>query len=224
MSNCSLIIGPSGTGKSSALRNLDPKSTFVISILDKPLPFRGYKKKYTKIKGWDDTENNHFSSDDWTRIIMCIKMVNEKRPDIKVLILDDMQYLMANEFLRRATETGFTKFTELAQHIWMVINALINTRADLYTFALSHSELDQNGKYKCKTVGKLLDEKITLEGMFSLVFYSMVVDGEFKFLTQNDSVHTAKTPLAMFADKLIDNDLKSIIETMQDYFNDGDEE
>lgn len=211
MSNSVLIIGPSGSGKSTSIRTLDSDSTYVLNVLGKPLPFRGYKKQYNVDK------KNYYQTDDWTKIIKCIRGVNEERPDIKTLVIDDLQYLMANEFMRRASEHGYSKFTELAQHIWCVINELTNTRDDLFTFTLSHNELDANGKYKCKTIGKLLDEKITIEGMFTCVFHSMVVDDKFKFLTQNDGIHIAKTPMGMFDSKLIDNDLNEVIKKMKEY-------
>lgn len=219
MSNAVLIIGESGTGKSTAIRNLDPKTTFIINILDKPLPFRGYKSSYKPISGWSDKEGNYFFSDDWQRIIRCIQMVDKERPEITTLILDDAQYLMANEYMRRAKEVGYAKFVELAQHVWTVINTLNSCRSDLFTFVLSHNETDQNGKSKCKTIGKMLDEKITLEGMFTIVFHSLVMDKQYKFLTQNDGYHVAKSPLGMFSTEMIDNDLLPIIEIMKSYMN-----
>lgn len=221
MSNATLILGMSGTGKSTSIRNLNPAETFIINVLAKPLPFKGARGKYKAIKSWDDADGNYLATDDYTRILRCIDMVNKSRPEIKIICLDDMQYLMANEYMKRATENGFAKFTEMAQHIWMVINALTSTRDDLYSFVMSHSELDVNGRYKAKTIGKMLDEKITLEGMFTTIFHSLVVNGEFKFLTQNDGYHVAKSPLGMFEDSLIDNDLSEIIKIMQQY-NEGE--
>src|ERR1700684_577226 len=107
MSDSILIIGPSGSGKSSSLRNLDPNKTFVLSVIDKPLPFKGYTKHYKAIKNWDDTEGNYFASDDWQRILKCLRMVNSNRPDITVMVIDDIQYILANEFMRRSSELGF---------------------------------------------------------------------------------------------------------------------
>lgn len=218
MSNATLIIGPSGSGKSTAIRNLNPKTTFCINVLDKPLPFKAYKKYYKAIEGWNDKEGNYYSSDDWQRIIRCIKMVNEDRPEIDVLIIDDFQYLLANEFMRRAAEKGFDRFTDIAQHAWLVIKEITATRPDLYCFVLSHSESDQNGLMKCKTIGKMLDDKITLEGMFTVCLHALMIDGEFKFLTQYDGSHVCKSPCEMFPDKYIDNDLKEIKEKMELYF------
>ena len=221
MSNTTLIIGESGSGKSTSLRHLDPESTFIINILDKPLPFRGYKTHYKAVTK-DNPLGNYYATDDYNVILRCIKSVNE-REDIKVLVIDDFQYLLANEFMRRAAEKGFDRFTDIAQHAWLVIKELIETREDLYCFVLSHSESDSQGRMKAKTIGKMLDDKITLEGMFSTVLYAMVVDSEFKFLTQNDGFHIAKSPISMFDWKYIDNDLAIVIEKMNDYFNEDEE-
>lgn len=216
MSNTSLIIGESGTGKSTSLEKLNPKETFVLNILDKPLPFKGYKKNYIKINS-DATEGNYYSTDDYLKIIRIIKTINEKRTDIKNIIIDDFQYCLANEFMRRATETGFMKFTEIGQHAWLIIKALTDCREDLDCFVLSHSETDINGKYKCKTIGKMLDDKITIEGMFTVIFHAQVMDGAYRFLTQNDGTHIAKSPCGMFNDKYINNDLMYVKEKMFEY-------
>lgn len=218
MSNTTLIIGPSGTGKTTSIRNLDPTSTFIISVMNKPLPIKGYKKLYKPISGWDDKKGNYYASDDYNRVIRCIKMIDEERPEIENLILDDWQYLLGNEFMRRAAERGFDRFTDIAQHAWLTVNALINTRPDLFCFVLSHSDIDNNGRSKCKTIGKMLDEKITIEGMFTVVLHSMIVDGEYKFLTQNDGFHLAKSPMKMFDDLYIENDLEIIKNKMKLYF------
>jgi len=219
MSNTSLIIGESGTGKSTSLALLDHKETFIINVLDKPLPFRGYKNNYIKITSWDDLLGNYYASDDFSKLIKCIKTVNEKHLHIKNLVIDDWQYTMCNEFMRRATETGFTKFTEIGQHAWSIIRELISCREDLYCFVLSHSDTDINGKYKCKSIGKMLDEKITIEGMFTIVLHTQIMDGVYKFLTQNDGRHIAKSPMGMFQDKYIGNDLAFVKQKMNEYYN-----
>lgn len=213
MSNTTLILGESGSGKSTSIRNLDPSTTFIISILDKPLPFRGYRSKYNvELK-------NYHASDDYRSILSYINAVNTRRPEVSVLILDDFQYLMANEFMNRSMERGFDKFTDIANHAWSVIKALTETRDDLRCFVLTHSDIDGQGKSKIKTIGKMLDDKIALEGMFTVIFHSMVLDDEYKFLTQNDGNHMAKSPMGMFSEKLIDNDLVSIIGLMKEYDN-----
>lgn len=220
MSNTSLIIGESGTGKSTSLRNLPTAETFIINVLDKPLPFRGYKANYKKLNP-EGTEGNYYASDDHFKIMKIIKHVNDKRPDIKNLVIDDWQYTMCNEFMRRATETGFAKFTEIGQHAWSIIKALTECREDLYCFVLSHSDMDGNGRYKCKSIGKMLDEKITIEGMFTVVLHTQIMDGNYKFLTQNDGGHIAKSPQGMFEDRYVDNDLVSVKQKMVSYYDES---
>lgn len=224
MSNTTLILGLSGTGKSTSLRNLDPKTTFIINVLNKPLPFRGYKSTYKPIKRistgdepYADNGGNYYASDDYSKIMAVIGAIDRHRPDITTLVVDDFQYLMCNEFMRRVGEKGFDKFNDLALHAWSVIQSLTVTRDDLYCFVLTHSDADANGLMKCKTIGKMLDDKITLEGMFTICLHSLVVDSEFKFLTQNDGSHIAKSPLTMFPDRYIDNDLAQVIKLMKDY-------
>lgn len=216
MSNTTLIIGESGAGKSSSLRNLDPSETYIINVLDKPLPFRGYKKNYWRSTK-ENPNGNYFPSDEAHKIIGCIKAVNDK-PHIKNLIIDDFQYIMANEFMRRALERGYDKFSDIAKQAWAIIKELTLTRPDLFCFVLSHSEIDITGKVKCKTIGKMLDDKITLEGMFTVVLHAQVIDGQYKFLTQNNGMFMAKSPLGMFDESLIDNDLQIVRDKMTQYF------
>lgn len=215
MSICTLIIGESGSGKSTSIRNLIPEETFIINILDKPLPFRGYKKNYIPLSS-DGKKGNYYATDDFGSLIRCIRLINTRK-EIKNIIIDDYQYVLCNEFMRRATERGYEKFTEIAQHAWHIIKELIACRDDLYCFVLSHSDTDQNGKVKCKTVGKLLDEKINLEGMFTLVLHTQIVDGQYKFLTQHDGTHLAKSPYGMISEKLIDNDLSLVKSNIINY-------
>ncbi len=215
MSNMVLVIGQSGTGKSTSLRNLDPKSTFIISVLNKPLPFKGYKKLYSM------ENKNFYCSDSYKSIIDWINAINERRPDITTLVIDDAHFIMANEFMARATEKGFCKFSEMAQHMWEVMCVAASTRADLTCFVLSHSEIDSMGVSKPKTVGKMLDEKITLESMVTVCLHTMVKDGEYKFLTQNDGSHVCKSPLGLFDEQMINNDLLVVKEKIENYFNEG---
>lgn len=231
MSNTVLIIGQSGSGKSTALRNLDPKSTFIINVLDKPLPFKGYKKNYKAIRSLKDeegkktgaTEGNYFASDDWLDIVKCIHAVNKDRSDITTLVIDDWQYILAHEFMRRMSEKGYDKYSELANHGWSTINACLGTRPTLTNFILAHSDIDSTGRSKCKTIGKMLDEKITIEGMFTTVLHSRVVDGQYLFQTQYDGEFLAKSPMQMFNEHLIPNDLLVVKGAIESYFNDGEE-
>lgn len=220
MSNTVLVIGQSGSGKSTSLRNLDPKTTFIINVLDKPLPFRGFKKSYKPVTK-ENKNGNYFSTNDWGHVVRCIEMVNKDRPDIKTLVIDDWQYILSYEFMRRSSEKGFDKFSDLAKHGWETMNACTTgQRPSLTTFILAHSDVDQNGRSKLKTIGKMLDDKITLEGLFTTVLHSRVIDGEYKFQTQDDGSYLAKSPIGMFDENLIPNDLVSVKDAVENYFND----
>jgi hypothetical protein len=216
MANITLVIGESGTGKSTSIRNLDPKETVIINVLDKPLPFKSALENYKKKTS--DQKGNYFSTDNYSKIISAINHISVNDLSIKNIIIDDFQYVMANEFMRRATERGFDKFTEIAQHAWQIIDSAAKARSDLFVFILSHSDEDNSGKIKCKTIGKMLDDKITIEGMFTTVLHSIVSDGGYKFLTQNDGSHIAKSPMGMFSQDFIDNDLYFVKQKMSEYY------
>lgn len=220
MSNITLIIGESGTGKSTSIRTLNEKETFIINVIDKPLPFREFKSKYKKITKASEgnCEGNYFASDDANKIVRMIHYISDKIPTIKNIIIDDYQYIMANEFMRRATDKGFDKFTEIGRHGWEIIENALKCRDDLYIFFLSHSETDNLGRAKCKTIGKMIDDKITLEGMFTTVLHSIINDGKYMFLTQNDGTHIAKSPMSMFDTLTIANDLNAIKDAMINYY------
>lgn len=198
-----LILGESGTGKSASLRNFEPDDLKVINVANKPLPF---KNKFESI-----------STDDYRTIIKELKL-NKK----KVAVIDDAQYLMANEFMRRATERGFDKFTEIAQNFWTLVNTVKDLPADWVVYFLAHIERDANGNEKIKTIGKLLDEKITVEGMFTIVLKTNVTDGVYSFITQNSGHDTVKSPIGMFPSIVIDNDLKYVDEKIRNYYEIGD--
>lgn len=218
MSNSVLIIGESGSGKSTSIRNLDPTETFVINVLDKPLPFKGFKKSYTPYSD-DNKDGNYYSTDNSQKIIALINRINNEMPHIKNIILDDWQYTMANAFMRRALEKGYDKFSEMAKNAWEIINALNSVRMDICSFVLSHSDTDALGKSRCKTIGKMLEDKICVEGMFTIVLHALVLEGKHKFLTQNDGLHLAKSPMGMFDQRFIDNDLAYVKSKIELYLN-----
>lgn len=215
MSNLILIIGESGTGKSTSIESLDPKETFIIQVINKPLPFRGYRKKYPLIK---DGVGNRYISDDYINIIRLINHISAKMPHIKTVIVDDFQYILSNEFIRKATEKGFDKFTLMAQHYYEIITAAGSAREDLNIIFLSHSEKKEDGSTKVKTIGKLLDEKITVEGLFTIVLNTEVENGEYYFVTQNNGRNTTKSPKGMFEDFKIPNDLNYVVKKINEYY------
>ena len=187
------IVGESGTGKSTSLRNLNPEETFIISTTGKPLPFRGWKKKYTPIKIEGTTiSGNYYNSSKWDQIIKILQIVDKKMPHIKQVIVDDFQYVLSYEFVDRATEVGYGKFSELAQHAMEILRYAEKMRDDCKMIFLTHSENvgdAMNPKYVIKTVGKLLAEKVTLEGLFTYIFFTRVSEGDdgrmqYKLLTR----------------------------------------
>lgn len=224
------IVGESGTGKSTSLRNLNPEETFIISTTGKPLPFRGWKKKYSPIKiSADGITGNYYTGSKWDQILKILQIIDKKMPHIKQIIVDDFQYVLSYEFVDRATEVGYTKFTELAQHAMEILRYAEKMRDDCKMIFLTHSENvgdAMNPKYVIKTVGKLLAEKVTLEGLFTYIFFTRVSEGtdgrmEYKLLTNSDGTCVAKTSLGMFEEMEIDNDLNEIIKVI-DAYNEGE--
>ena len=225
------IYGESGSGKSTALRNMNPETTFIISTTGKPLPFRGWKKKYVPFvinKDDKSVSGNYYISSNWEGILKILKIINKKMPHIKTVVIDDMQYILSYEFVDRATEVGYTKFSELAQHLMEILRYSEQMREDCTMCFLTHSEnvgTEIDPKYVIKTVGKLLAEKVTLEGLFTYIFCTKVQEGddgkmEYKLITNNDGKCLAKTPMDMFSDIEIDNDLNQILETIKKYNED----
>jgi hypothetical protein len=217
MATTVLVLGEVGTGKTTSLRNLDPNETFIISVLNKPLPFRGGSKKYEQKE-----DGNYFSTDNRSTIINILKKINSDRKNIKNIIIDDFQYIMCNEFMRRAHEKGYEKFTQIGQMGWEVIYTIPSLRNDLTCFVLTHSEMREDGVHGIKTIGKLAKEKGDLDGMAPIIFHSLIIEGEYKFLTNHDGVHVARTPLEMFKDKYIDNDLSKIKKVISEYYDFSD--
>jgi len=217
MSNAVLILGESGTGKSTSIRTLPPEETFIINVLGKPLPFRGGKKMYRKVDA--EGKGNYFASDNHVRIKEAIEYVNSKRPDIKYLVIDDFGYTISNDFMRKALVNGFQKFTEIGRDAWELLKSVNEVRDDLLCFVTMHSDIDAAGRSKPKTIGKLLDEKVCVEGMFTVVLHSIVNDGQYYFVTNHDGSHMAKSPMGMFKENAVHNDLKLVADTIHAYYD-----
>lgn len=215
MSNLILVIGESGTGKSTSIETLDPKETFLIQAVNKPLPFRGFKKKYPlltkKLPGNRVIANN-------IELISRAFQRCELDTKIKTIIVDDFQYVLSDEYMRKATEKGFDKFTIMAQNYYSILKIAQNMREDLNIIFLSHSETKDDGTTKVKTIGKLLDDKITIEGLFTIVLNTKVEDGSYYFETQNNGFNTSKSPKGMFEEFKIPNDLKYVVDKVNEYY------
>jgi hypothetical protein len=227
MAQSVLIIADSGSGKSTSMRNLPAKETFIINIANKPLPFKGWKKDYTNISK-DNPKGNMTSASSAAGIIKAMKHVNDNMPHIKTLVVDDWQYMSSFEYFDRANEKGYDKFTQIAANLAQVAKMPKDMREDLTIFFLTHSEdsTDINGhrKVKAKTIGKMIDNTLTLEGLFSIVLFGHVKkddDGQlhYGFDTVNNGENTCKSPMGMFEDSFIDNDLQLVKDCIAEYEN-----
>ncbi len=210
MSTPCLILGESGNGKSTALRNLDPAKTLLIQSIAKPLPF---KNKDWKVFDPATKAGNIFITDRAQDILML--MQNTKR---KIIVIDDFQYVLANELMRRYTERGYDKFSEIGYNGWHICSTAASLASDVRVYILGHTATDENGKIKIKTPGKLLDTH-SVEGMFTIVMRSIVSDGQFYFTTRNNGSDTVKTPMNMFKEELIDNDLNEVDKAICEYYD-----
>ena len=221
------IVGESGSGKTTSIRNLDPQQTFIISITGKRPGIQGAKKKYPDFKINKDKSltGNFYTTANIDNIQKVLKLVDTKMPDVKVLIIDDFQYLQAFEAMARVDEKGYGKFTDMAKHAYEVLRWSMGLREDLFVIIMTHGENtgdNLNPYYKIKTQGKMLDSVITLEGLFTYVLFTKIVKDDadniqYKFVTNSDGTCTAKSPMGLFDTKLIDNDLKLVIDKINEY-------
>lgn len=195
-----LVLGESGSGKSASLRNFEPEDVSIFNVAAKPLPF---KKKLPKK-----------STSDYAVIMDGISKSQKK-----AFVIDDSQYLMCFESFSRAKETGFGKFTDFALHFYNLVQFVIRqTPPDVIVYFLHHVESDSNtGKMKAKTMGKMLDSQLTLEGLFSIVLMCVTDGKKHSFITQSDGFTTAKSPMDLFP-AVIDNDLKSVDQAIREYY------
>lgn len=224
MANLIAVVGQSGSGKSSAIRTLKPEETFIINVASKPLPFKGWRSKYTTFSK-SNPDGNYVNTSDVTTIGQLLNYINTKRPEIKNVVIDDGQYLMAFEFMDRASEKGFQKFNDLAQKFYSVLKAGMQMRDDLNVIMTCHSEnigTADDPQLKIKTLGKMLDSTLTVEGLFTYVFFTEVQEGEdgkpcYVFQTHSDGTTTAKSPMGCFEQDYVPNDLEYVLEQIAEY-------
>lgn len=200
-----MILGVSGTGKSASMRNCKSDKFALVNVAKKPLPFKG---------NFDE----RYDGDSYNEAVRFMQNCKAKS-----IVIDDAQYLMGNEFMRRVTERGYDKFSEMAQNMWKLLNFINqDLPSDKIVYLLGHIERDQDGNEKFKTMGKLIDQCINVEGTCTIVLKTHVADGQYSFLTQNSGHDTVKSPIGMFPSYAIDNDLNYVDEKIRNYYEVGD--
>ena len=225
-----LIMGPPGTGKTASIRNLDPKTTFIIHADEKPLGLPGsstnYKTVYKNDGKLDIEKSNYFETTNPAHVLELLKAISSKAPHIKTIVVDTITSIMTNEFMNRLKEKGFDKFGDFAKDTYDIIKLARQLRDDLTVVVMSHTEDNYDAEGELRTSfkvigGKLIKEKVVPESFFHMVLYTEVVfkDGqpEYYFLTQNNGKNTCRSPLGLFEDYRIPNDLKIVIEKYKEY-------
>ena len=220
-----MILGPSGTGKSTSIKGLDPKETVVLNVLRKRLPFKGSGTVYNA------DNKNLFNVDEHTQIVNLLNNIDQKAPHVKNVIVEDMTYVMRKEFFKRAKETGYGKYTELAQHFQQIISICENMRENINVFFILHSEPVQSDKvtigFKVSTIGALIDNQYNPVEVVPMVLYSAIKYDEkgnatYGFYTHRCMEGTveipAKSPADMFEDDFIANDLGLVVKAMNEYY------
>ena len=206
MSKKILILGRSGSGKSTSLRNFKKGEVGIISCEGKEMPFRTdipvYEPKFTP-----ETMNRYPNT---------LKAI--KNAKTKVLVIDDANYLMSTEFMATAGEKGYDKFTRMASNFTTLLDEVDKLDDDITVYIMMHTELDADGYERPMTVGKLLSEKVCIEGLFTTVLKSVYEGGEYKFRTKTNGADCIKSPLGLFQSEMIDNDLKAVDVAIRDYY------
>lgn len=207
------IMGESGSGKTTSMRNLDPKSTYYIDCDKKGLSWKGWREQYNQ-------ENNNYYCTDYVQIVyQIIANVSEKAPHIKTIIIDTLNGLMVADEVRRMKEKGYDKWQDLAQCVWSLLDSLYSFRDDLTIIVICHSQTQKEDDgytfTRIKTSGKKLD-KLSIETKLTTVLYAMGKDGKYVFKTHADN-STTKTPLGAFEDDEIDNDITIVLDALKDY-------
>lgn len=225
MANAIIILGKSGTGKSSSIRSLDPKETVVLNVLGKKLPFKGSSALYNK------EAKNLFRIDDYTQAINMLQGIDKGASYVHNIIIDDAIYIMRKEYFRRAKEAGYSKYTELGMHFQQIISTIENMREDINVFLILHSEdiMSDNSiiGYKVSTIGKLLDSQYNPVEVVPMVLYSSVKYDDKGVATYGFYTHRfmdgvieipAKSPAGMFTEDFIPNDLGIVVKAMKEYY------
>lgn len=198
-----LIMGESGTGKSTSIRNCDPALTAIVNPVGKPLPFRA---KFDMLNGETDA----------VKITRFMK--DQVKNGKKIIIVDDFQYILSIPYMNRIKEAGWDKWNDFGSNYFEIIDVCAELPDDVTVYYMTHTETLENGITTIKLIGKMLREKITIEGLFTIVLRTQVVDGKYYFLTQNSGKDTVKSPIGMFESYAIDNDLKYVDDKIRNYY------
>ena len=216
------IVGQTGTGKSTAIKHLDPKETYIINVAKKELPFKGSEKLY-------NAENKNYKEvDDANEITRLLRTISEKAPHIKNIVIEDSNYIMGFNIVSKATEVGYTKFSLMAKDMVDLFRESRKLREDITVFYLTHPETIEDGGdivgYKIKTAGKLIDNQVLLEGLMTVCLYTYVDENKdgtasYHFITNRFKKMPAKSPDGMFAEVKIPNNLQLVVDTVKKYYN-----
>lgn len=216
------VVGFTGTGKSTSIKHLDSKETYIINVAKKELPFKGAEKLY-------NTENKNYKEvDDATEITRLLRTISDKAPHIKNIIIEDSNYIMGFNIVSKADQVGFTKFSLMAKDMVELFREARKLRDDLKIFYFTHPEtIEDSGEivgYKIKTAGKLIDNQIVLEGLLTICLYTNVDEAKdgtttYSFVTNRFKKYPAKSPDGMFADIKIPNNLQLVVDSINEYYN-----
>lgn len=210
MSIATLILGNSGSGKSTSLRNLDPTKTLLIQCIKKPLPF---KSKGWSIRSEENPKGNVIQTDSTDRIVSIL----QKSPH-EIVVIDDYQAVMVNELMGRSSERGYDKFTDIGKHAWSVFTTAGSLSAHRRVYILAHTHTDDFGNVRMKTVGKMVDQTIVPEGYFTIVLHTEAINGVYQFRTQTNGQDCAKSPIDMFSETSMPNDVALVDKAICEFY------
>lgn len=216
------IVGQTGTGKSTSIKHLDPKETYIINVAKKELPFKGSEKLYNR-------ENKNYAEiDDAPTITQRLRKLSDDAPHIKNIVIEDSNYIMGFNIVAKATEVGYTKFSLMAKEMVDMFREARKLRDDITVFYLTHPETIEDGGdivgYKIKTAGKLIDNQVLLEGLMTVCLYTYVEENKdgtasYHLITNRYKKMPAKSPDGMFADIKVPNNLQLVVDTVKAYYN-----
>ena len=206
-----LLMGASGSGKSTSLRNLPAEETAIINITNKPMPFRNKdNKKIVCLKDFNADSYDEL----YKQIIKAIQGTKKR-----IVVVDDSSYMMSFENFEKATSKGYDKFTTMAKNYYDLIKSAISCDGEKIVYIITHEEIDDvNQLYRPKTIGKMLSNQLVIEGLFSIVLRSVYKNGEYIFQTQNDGTSVCKSPMDMFEQKEMPNDLYEVDKLIREYY------